>query len=222
MFDLIILDLDGTLYSLDDVLVGVYQSQVAFLMTKWGKSEEDVKAYLTENQIYPYLSRESRSATELFIKEGIDIEEWSAWRNNHFDEKNINIELAVEEGVVCRLRRLAPIVLLSSNVSEVIGRILNHIGVSVQLFDAIFCSDSPDMPAPFDKRKAMQYISKRYDILPAHILSIGDRYKTDIVPALQIGANGLLLKRPKYLQNVCEAIEGGQLATCQWFDYYAR
>ena len=220
MLSLIILDLDGTLYNLDDVLAGVYETQVAFLMKKWQQSEETVVAYLTDNHVYPYRSKDSRSATELFLKNGISKEEWSAWRNSHFNEKKINVEHAVDEHVVERLSKIAPIVLLSSNVREVIDRILGHIGISTRLFADICCSDSSNMTNPFNKLNAMQLILSKFDIPPSQMLSVGDRYKTDIEPALQIGSKGLLLKQPDYLLHVCEAIEEGHVETCQWFDYY--
>ena len=221
-FDLIILDLDGTLYDLDDVLAGVYESQVEFLMQKWNKPKEDVVAFLTENHVYPYRSRESQSATELFMRNGIDKDEWTAWRNSHFDEKKIKVENAASEDLIVKLAELSPVILLSSNTYNLIQKILNHIGIRSNLFLDIYCSDKPQIVGRFNKTMAVKMIAERHSVLPTRILSIGDRYKTDIQPILEFGGKGVLIENPQSIKQVSKDLSNEGLCSCNSYKYFGN
>lgn len=69
---IIIFDMDGTLYDLDDVVSMNYDMQVKFLSMKRNMSREETVSYLAENRIFPTITKESKSATELFLQIGLD------------------------------------------------------------------------------------------------------------------------------------------------------
>ena len=64
---LIIFDLDGTLYNLEDVALSNYKMQLNFYSFCTGKTNEEVVKVFEANDIYPIISRKSKSATDFFV-----------------------------------------------------------------------------------------------------------------------------------------------------------
>ncbi len=216
---LIILDLDGTLYDINDVIRSVYQTQVMFLCSKLNKSDNDVVSFLSQNKIYPYVSKDSKSATELFASLGIDKNEWTDYRNENFKVDYIQKEKAVKKDVIQRLTNARRTILLSSNTIVTIEKILTHLSVPKDLFSEIVCSDRFPVDQPFNKKEAINYLSSKYKIPYSSMLSIGDRYQTDLVPMLELGGKGVLLKAPTFLDKVITDIESNNLVSCQEYDF---
>lgn len=219
---LIILDLDGTLYDINDVIRSVYQTQVMFLCSKLNKSNNDVVSFLSQNKIFPYVSKDSKSATELFASLGIDKNEWTDYRNDHFKVDYIQKEKAVKKDVIHRLTSTRRTVLLSSNTIATIEKILTHLSVPKDLFSEIVCSDRFPVDQPFNKKDAINYLSSKHIISCSSMLSIGDRYQTDIAPMLELGGKGILLKAPTFLDKVITDIESNNLESCQEYVFYNK
>jgi len=221
-FELVVLDLDGTLYDINDVIENVYQCQVNYLAVKLNKSAADVKMFLAENNVFPYVCKESRSATELFLELGISKAEWTDYRNQHFDVNSIQITNSVEKNTLMQLADFATLVLLSSNTSVTIRNILSHLGLTQGMFDSIVCSDCYPIAGSFNKYAAMRFLSERYSVKPQAMLSIGDRFSTDVKPMLRLGGTGILLHSPKSLKTVLTDMKEGNLHNCREYDFYDK
>lgn len=220
MIKLIVLDLDGTLYDINDVIKTVYQYQVAFLSEKQKKTSEEIELFFEKHGILPYVSKEMKSATELFAQIGIDKEEWKAYRNSHFDVSAIQREKAVGDKVIRHLSEYYSLVLLSSNTMTSIEKILSHLGISKEFFVEVVCSDSYPSESGFNKKDAIVYISNKYEVPFHSMLSIGDRYQTDIKPMVELGGIGILLKSPKYMDVLSSDIKSDRLASCIEYEVY--
>ena len=218
--DLIIFDMDGTLYDLDDVVRANYEMQVQFLLSKTGYNREQVEKYLDSNHIYPDIRRDSLSATELFAKEGYDIYEWSVFRESNFDVSSIKRDKAVNNAVLSEFKKISTLVLLSSNSYKTIEKVLTHLGCSITLFSKVLCSDNFSVGKAFSKGDAMSYIAKSFNISTQKLLSIGDRYKTDIEPMLRLGGKGILMHSPSILSKVLEDYKTCSLKTCRGYEYF--
>lgn len=198
---LIILDLDGTLYDLHDVEEMSFEIQTFFLAQKKYLSHQEAKELLNKNHIYVERKPDSKSATELFSVLGISMEEWSDFRNQRFEISAIDKTKSIKEADILQLKRNNTVVLLSSNSTNLIERELLLLGFDNEDFSEIICSDSGHILSPFCKKEAMKYISSKYDIHFGEIISIGDRYQTDIVPILELGGKGVLVDGPQGLRN---------------------
>ena len=218
--NIIIFDMDGTLYDLDDVVSSNYEMQVDFLSAKKGFSQEEAISFLEEHQVYPKMRKNSKSATELFLEIGLDKREWSAYRNSKFDVSKIQKVKATDEMTVKSFSQFGIIVLLSSNAYTVIERVLNHLDISPKIFNDIICSDNFPYDVPFKKQMAMEYLSKEYNVDYSNIYSIGDRYTTDILPLLELGGMGILLRKPSFMSSVLSDFACGSLRTCEEYGYY--
>lgn len=217
---LIILDLDGTLYDINDVVKTVYQNQVSFLSSKLNKTRQEVETFFAQNDVFPYVTRESKSATELFARIGINIEEWKAYRNTHFDVSAIIKSRAVNENVIRSLATNTKMILLSSNTSFTIEKILTHLCISKVIFCEIICSDLYPSEQCFNKKTAMKYLSSKFNVPFDSMLSIGDRFQTDIRPLLELGGNGILIMSPKSLEKISIDMIGIGLKSCNEYEFF--
>lgn len=220
-FKLIIFDMDGTLYDLKDVLSATFQMQVKFLSLKLQISERKAISLLEENNVYPEVKKESKSATELFIRMGLDIDEWSQYRDAYFPVESIDVSKSVDNSLLVEFAKMSPLILLSSNSYSCIQRVFSHIDISFDNFTEVICSDHFSERKQFTKKGAMLMIKEKYTIGSDDMLSIGDRYKTDIQPMLEIGGSGVLLRRNNYLSHVYDDLKNNAIHSCEGYEFYS-
>ena len=217
---LIIFDMDGTLYDLRDVMDAVYETQVLFLQDRLGYAKDKAIRFLKENDIEPHVTKNSKSATELFLQLGFGRKDWTEYRQERFPIEQIDPSKAVKASLLEGFARLGDTVLLTSNTSLVCGRILARIGLTNTAFRKIVCSDTADVAMPFNKFQEMKTLMEEGD--HESVLSIGDRYQTDIVPALKLGGCGSLVKGPGSLAKVYVDLELGRLESCPEYEYFEK
>lgn len=213
MYDIIIFDMDGTLYDINDVMKSVYSLQVKFLCDKLHQTEREVENLLSYNNIYPEMKSKSRSATEFFSQIGIDRDEWSEYREKNYNVKQIDISKAVSNSTIALFSTIAPLVLVSSNTDRIIRQTLNHIHIDSNLFSNIISSDTDLISGSFSKEKVFEKLIKG-----KHPISIGDRYQTDILPMLKLGGDGILVAGPHELGKVYHALKSNNLEQIE--NYY--
>ena len=222
MQKLIIFDVDGTLYDLDDVIVQNYKMQIDFVAAKTGKAECAIIELFEQNGIFPQVTIASKSATEFFIKSGFSRDEWNAFREHRFPVDAIDCAKAADLKTVSAFRQFGACVLLSSNSSATIQRILAKIGLGNELFDALVCSDRFPVDGPFNKKSAMQYLATRFDVEGPQLISIGDRFSTDVRPALEIGGTGVVVKKPSSLGALLSDMQSNNLRDCDEYEYFCE
>jgi len=215
---LIVFDMDGTLYDLSDVMSTVYETQVSFLCERMGWAKEKAIQLLRENDVEPHVTKNSKSATELFMRLGFGRKEWAEYRQKHFPVEKIDPAKAAEPVLIERFAKFGDIVLLTSNTSNVCGCILARIRMVENPFMKIVCSDTTGEETPFDKYHEMKKLmdAHTYDSL----ISIGDRYQTDIVPALKLGVCGCLVSGCDSLGKVYEDLASDHLCSCSEYEYF--
>lgn len=216
---LVIFDMDGTLYELQDVIAMNYQMQLKFYSNYYGISCDEAEQIFREHDIFPYISAKAKSATEFFEKSGVAIKQWQDFRKAHFDVKKIDARKAVENHILQKFHLIYHAVLLTSNSLENVKRVFRHLNISLNNFDRIVCSDYGYPYEIFDKYHAMKHIMEKAAKEPENCLSIGDRYETDIVPMLKLGGMGIVVKKPRALSDVYEYLTGGKICNGN-FDVY--
>lgn len=217
---LIIFDMDGTLYDLSDVMDVVYETQISFLQERMGWTRTEVIQFFRDNNIEPQVSQKSKSATELFNRLGFGRQEWTEYRQKCFPVEKINPLKAVKADLLERFARLGDIVLLTSNTTLVCERILERIGITPLTFRKIVCSDTESVEMPFNKFFEMKKLMESGSCKA--LLSIGDRYQTDIVPALELGGSGCLVRNCSSLETIYRDMESGHLGNCSEYEFFAK
>ncbi len=219
MYRLIIFDVDGTFYDLDDIVLDNYNMQVDFFSKQKRMNKEDVRYLFEKNSILPYKSEHGRSATEFFLRNGIDAEAWKTYREKYMPFWSIQQETSVSNKLLEQFSELAKLVLLSSNTLENIKNTLNWLKIDLSLFDNIFCSTTDCGGEPFRKLTAVPFIISRYKIDVRSVLCIGDRYESDIRPLVELGGDGVLINKPGDLKEVYQDLFYGTLKEKQNTSY---
>ena len=217
---LIIFDLDGTLYDLKDVHSVNYVLQVEFLQRNLGISHDEAILQLEQNGVYPIITNKSKSATEYFARLGLDMEQWKQYRESQYDASKIDKSKAISGDVIGKFAEICPLVLLSSNSQGNILKTLEYLKIDSRFFKTIYCSDNTPVNEPFNKKRAMQVIAQQYKVDYDDMLSIGDRYQTDVVPMLELGGHGIIISEPKALNEVLRDLKGDVLSSKESYQVY--
>lgn len=219
MIDLIVFDLDGTLYDINDVLESVYEIQINYLFERKRLSREKAINLLTCNQIYNTMRDDSKSATEYFDKIGIGGVQWKEYRERHYRIDTIDQRKAVQENTIMQFSRIAPLALVSSNTKKNVLATLRHLHIGETLFQYIISSDDERLQGGFDKTKAYRLLIEITGAVSC--VSIGDRYNTDIMPILENHGKGILVTGPSALDRVFQYLStGGQYMTGEVTDKF--
>ena len=218
--ELIIFDVDGTLYDLDDVVKVNYDIQVDFYSRKMNITPAEARTIFDQNGILSCKSDKAKSATEFFLRSGIDSDEWTAYRNNNFSPEVINCDNAASEELIQSFAEISPLVLLSSNTRNNILSVLKWININPALFADIYCTDNNPGKSPFNKTNAITGIITAKNLAAEKILSIGDRYSTDVEPLLRLGGHGAVISSPHNLQNVYEDLLLEKLCSNKFYCFY--
>ena len=193
--ELIIFDFDGTIYDLSDVNSHIYNMEVNYLSYKLKIGEMESKQLLNMNHIYPIVKSDSESATSFFERLGFDKVEWLEYKEKHFDESLIKKENSIDLKFLIEIKQKYKVALVTTNSTKVINRILLHLNIDHSMFDLIVCNDG--LINGYNKKSVFQSISKQFDVPFEKMVSVGDRYKTDIIPMLELGGRGVLIHSPK-------------------------
>ena len=164
------------------------------------------------------MTEKSKSATEFFVRTGIPAREWNSYRENNFDVTGINKDTAANSKLIKQFSQLASLVLLSSNSKLNIEKVLKYIGIPSNLFLDIVCSDNQLGEGSFRKIDELTNIRKKYNLEYVNMLSIGDRYKTDVEPILELGGMGVVVDGAKELWNVLEALKSGDWSNISFYE----
>lgn len=217
---LIIFDLDGTLYDLKDMHSANYVLQVEFLQRNLGISHDEAIHQLEQNGVYPIITNKSKSATEYFARLGLDMNQWKQYRESHYDASKIDKSKAVSGDVIGKFAEICPLVLLSSNSQGNILKTLEYLKIDSRFFKTIYCSDNTPVNEPFNKKRAMRVIAQQYGVEYSEMLSIGDRYQTDVVPMLELGGHGVIVSAPQALNEVMRDLSDDVLSSNESYQVY--
>ena len=213
---LIIFDMDGTVYDMNDMVENMYEISVAYLMDHFHYSLEDANNFLEENQIFPYVSPGSNSSTQLFIQMGADLRHWNEYRSALFDFDRIKKENAIRKEDLLFFKRIAPIVLLTNNTGANTRYVLDQIGIDIGVFDKVQSNDDPR--STISKISAMKQLIEEYGIQPKEALSIGDRYHIDARPMLELGGMAIIVKNPASFRKIIS--DYPDLSSCEEYTCY--
>lgn len=216
----IFIDLDGTLYDLDDVIRGVYRMQVDFLKEYTDMTEAQIVSWFEENHVYPYKTPQACSATALFAEAGVDKQTWSRYKDEHLDVSDVTPIDGICDDLLKALSTVAPVVLVSSNTMSNIEKILKQLGLSPTVFADVVSSDTAPCQGAFHKKAVFERLAKERSVPLSQTVSIGDRYATDIEPLLQLGGTGILLHTPGALSSLCTALQKDSLCSCDGYTVY--
>lgn len=216
MKSVIFFDFDGTLYDISSVREMMFRIESDFLCEYARMSRNEAKNFMLSEKIITANPSEASSATECFIRMGISPEIWKVYRTKRFDFSCINPEKSVRQEIIEGFKIFGDVILLSSNTLSTIHEIMRRININPSIFSSITCSDT--VTGKFSKREIFAGFIHDRDVL-----SIGDRYNTDILPLLQFGGRGVLVDGPQSLPHVLHDMKNGGLKEdADSYNYFLR
>ena len=213
---LIIIDMDGTLYDMSDLIEDGFNTSVKYLMEFYEFDKEEAEKILNDNHIYPYVAPDARSTTQFFLSRFVDVFHWDNYRSEHFGYRLIIKDKAMSEEILKKLSQIAPLVLLTNNTRVNVSHVLNQIGVSEEIFNQIVCNEKENKSP--SKAILMDRIMKEYGVSPEETLSIGDRYDVDAKPMLELGGRAVVLRKPRMIEKFLDDIDDPK--SCEEYFYY--
>lgn len=201
-FDLIIFDMDGTLYNMEDLIEPSFHIAVDYLIKYQNYDKESAIKLLNSNDIYPYVYEKAKSTTQLFASMGFSIPEWNDFRSIAFPFEKINKNNAATNDLLISFSKLCTIVLLTNNSQKNVDNVLKHLDIKKETFDNIFLNDANRVC--FNKKVIMSNIINKYNVKLERVLSIGDRYNIDGLPMLELGGKSIIVSNPSGLKKVLE------------------
>ncbi|MCC8051380.1 MAG: HAD hydrolase-like protein [Clostridiales bacterium] len=206
MIKLIILDVDGTFYNINDVADLNFDLETQFLCDQCCISKKDAIKQLNQNGIFDSIRRESKSATEYFSQIGLPAEQWKQYRELNFNVSLINKENAITNCMICDLHNIAPLVIVSSNSEQNIRNILNFLEIDLNYFRGLYTSDNYVQGGRFSKKRVFREILDKEGLKGKNVVSIGDRYFSDIQPIEDLGGKGFLVSNKKDFTKVIKLL----------------
>lgn len=214
MAKLIVLDVDGTLYPLGSVAGRNFSFGASILADHLSITEAEAKKKMTDFGIKPYVCSDNKSITAFVISNGVSAEIWNQYRNQRFDLSGIDRADCASPDVLREMAKQYVTVLLSSNTITNVRKVLKHIQIDEKEFADIICIDTVSKTEiPFSKKDQMRRLCEKYSISPAEMVSVGDRYQTDIEPVLKLGGLGVLVQRPRSIDQLFTDLTLGRKLT---------
>lgn len=193
----IIFDFDETLYyseTMQDEYINFIKNSV---MDLTGQSEDKVVSLMSEigfvkdNQSRPRM----RNSVVHF---GSSIEAWDKYRENHFFIPDASKIISVNNESLAKLKQLFSLSIVSTEMVANIKTKAEKYNIDLSNFKYIYGSTSYETTT--EKSTFYKEIISKEEITPKEVVVIGDRFKVDIQPLLDMGGNGILIKTNKDLE----------------------
>lgn len=196
--EVIVLDMDGTLYQLDDVNNGYFGSRLEtavlencqqFIIAKENCSPATAKSIMEQG-----LKDSIGLSNFLSQRYGISREDYFniVWNLN---PENLIANYQTQVEVIKQLAKTKKkLILLTSGPKVWQQQVISFLGLD-GCFESIYTGESF-----MQKEEIFQMLSERYD--PEKIISVGDQENTDIIPAATFGCNTLLVQNPSDLKKL--------------------
>ncbi len=200
----IIFDLDGTFYPYSFYEKQYYEFSVNTIMDLFGKEKTNAMRILSDNGVYEhYIPDKSKSLTDLVLRKGIGIDKWNSYRDKHFVISNFDKIETVKVCTLNKLKRIYKLYLVTNSTMNTTKRILEELNIQEEIFESIYSSESMYV---CNIKKGKEYIyslvKKENGIRFEDMLAVGDRYRVDLLPLVEQGGNGILVKTPDEIDKI--------------------
>jgi len=199
-FDLIIFDLDGTLYQVSNEMDRVYpRAAIQLLARKTGRASQEIETEFLQKraELEVILGGKPTSTLTLLYFYDIDFEEFEDTIDSMIEvAKYIKPDLKTIN-TISVIRNHYPLFLYTTNNSKVSNRILNYLGLS-EFFPPekrFTFSDAGKLQLPRKEKlqfvkpglRGFTHILQMHNVVPDRVLMVGDSETSDIIPAQRSG-----------------------------------
>ena len=199
-FDLIIFDLDGTLYQINNEMDQVYpRAAIQLLASKTGRDIQKIESEFLrkKNELQTILNGKPTSTLALLYFYDVSFEEFEDTIDSMIEVAKYIKPDPKTIDTISAIRNHYPLFLYTTNNSKVSERILNHLGLSefFPLEKRFTFSDAGKLE--LQRKEKLQFVKpglrgfthilQMYNVRPERVLMVGDSETSDITPAWQSG-----------------------------------
>jgi FMN phosphatase YigB (HAD superfamily) len=191
----IVFDFDETLYFSPNTRK-LYIRYIKNTVMSLGGHDESRATQLMEELGFTESNKASPSFRASCGHFGITKQQWDRYRIDNFFEIDYENAQTVSLSTLKRLKKTYPLFIASNEVKENVQKKAAKMNIDLSVFDEIYAPQKEEINNYIDKKNIYLTIAKKLGIETENLLVVGDRYKVDAEPMLQIGGNAVIIKRP--------------------------
>lgn len=201
-FKVIVFDFDETLYYSPDVREYYIRYIKKTILNLSNLSEEQTDSLMQEVG-FTMENKASPSFSSSCGKFGIEKSAWDNYRIDNFFEINYKNAESIDNKLLNELSNHYPLYIVTNEAYKNILIKAEKLGIDISMFKKIFAPSVEALLGGNVKTKKELYreIIESEKVLPSEVLVIGDRIKVDVEPMLELGGNGLIVTKPKEIED---------------------
>lgn len=121
---------------------------------------------------------------------GYDKNDWLSYRHNNRPIIDCNGALHFPSAILASLVENCDLYIVTNNVIEDVLMVSKGVGLDLKRFKGILCNDYTEI----SKKHLYKRLIDVENIEPSEMLVVGDKYATDVLPGLELGCKGKVLK----------------------------
>ncbi len=198
-------DFDETFYSAENMRE-LYLNYIKKTFKKLCGFDDKKTKKVMHSLGYTLESKTAPSFSQICTNFGVSDIEYHKYRiTNYFEIDYTKAEIVSNETLE-RFAKFFNLYIVSNEINTILESKITKINLNKALFKGIY---STPITATKTNSKDIPYLDiiHREHIKPSELLVIGDRFKVDIEPAIELGANGILIDKPRDLISIISQIE---------------
>ena len=201
---IIAFDFDETFYKSDNMRA-LYLDYIRRTFKMLCEFDDEKIERIMQERGYTLESKVAPSFSQICTEYGVSEKDYHNYRIvNNFEIDYANAKV-VDIKILKQFKKKYKIYIVSNEIDRLLYKKMERLKIPSEMFDGIYCTPIDAMKTK-SKDKPYLEILKKNKLSPKNLLVVGDRYKVDIEPALNLGANGILVNGPEEIELVLKEL----------------
>lgn len=191
---LIIFDFDETLYSSPTAQI-YYENFIKKAILDLSNYTEEQALKIMNDFGFTKRGENRVSFGSNCEKFGIKKNAWNTYKLNHFFEVDYSNTSTVSDQLLNELKKRFKLALVSNEIFENIEYKAEKLNINLSIFNKIYAPTKQNIDNFYkNKQEIYSVLSKDFATTPQEAFAIGDRYKVDILPLINLGGAGVQIE----------------------------
>lgn len=197
----LVFDFDETLYYSPDVREYYIKYIKSTILNLSSLTEMETDSLMKEVG-FTMENKASPSFSSSCGRFGIQKRAWDNYRIDNFFQINYKNAESIDNNILRKLSTHYPMYVVTNEVYKNILIKAERLGIDLSIFKKLLAPSAEALLSGNAKTKKELYqdIIESEHVMSNQVLVIGDRIKVDVEPMLELGGNGLVVTRPKEIE----------------------